>query len=89
MSTTVFLLIALMILAGVTLLVILDGPKRKRRDDRDAAKTVDIGKNPALLYKSQQPAELQVGEDEEAEQPARFAPDTKANATYPKDQLQA
>ena len=67
MSTTVFLLIAFVIVASTTLIVLLDGPKAKRRDDRDAAKSEDLKKNPALLFKSQQPAELQVGEDEEAE----------------------
>ena len=89
MSTTIFLLIAFVIVASTTLIVLLDGPKAKRRDDRDAAKSEDLKKNPALLDKSQQPAELQVGENEEAEQPSRFAPDAKANPKYPEGQLQA
>lgn len=84
MSTTVFLVIAFAIVAAVTLFVILDGPKVKRRDDRDAAKADEIEANPARLYKSQQAAELQVGEDREAKEQARFAPDAKANATYSK-----
>ena len=89
MTTAVFLVIALIIVVGVSVLVILDGPKFKRRDDRDSAKTEDLKKNPALLYKSQQPAELQVGEDQEATIPSRFAPDAKSNASYPKGQAQS
>ena len=87
MSTTVFLIVAFLIIAAVIITVILDGPKGKRRDDRDAVKTEDLKANPALLYKSQQAAELQVGEAREAAQLSRFAPDAKANANYPKGQL--
>ena len=89
MTTTVFFVIALIIVVGVSVLVILDGPKFKRRDDRDSAKTEDLNKNPALLYKSQQPAELQVGEDQESAMPARFAPDAKSNATFKQGQPQS
>lgn len=82
MSTTLFLILAAAILVTVTVIVILDGPKLKRRDDRDAAKSEALEANPARLYKSQQAAELQVGEEREVAQPRRFAPDANANAEY-------
>jgi hypothetical protein len=69
----------------IVFLVILlkDGPpQRKRRDDRDAKKSDDIQRNPALEYKMQQPAELQVGEKEEAREPRRFEPDAQANQKW-------
>lgn len=49
----------------------------KRRDDRDADKAKDKGLNEEV-DESQQAAELQVGEEDEAGNRSRFEPDKKA-----------
>jgi hypothetical protein len=49
----------------------------KRRDDRDADKAEDKGLNEEV-DESQQAAELQVGEDDEAANRSRFEPDKQA-----------
>ncbi|HVF88606.1 MAG TPA: hypothetical protein VNH22_00980 [Blastocatellia bacterium] len=46
----------------------------KRKDDRDANKAEDEGLNDEV-DESQQAAELQVGEDDEAANPSRYKPD--------------
>jgi hypothetical protein len=51
--------------------------RRKRNDERDSYKAADIEDNPALLDHSQQAAELQIGEAEEAIRLSRFQPDAK------------
>ena len=80
MSPTLIIIAVMVIIAGFIFILLYDGPgKRKRQDDRDKVKTDDINRNPALLEQSQQRAELQLSEDQEFQQPARFAPDAKAN----------
>lgn len=51
----------------------------KRKDDRDARKSDDLDNTysePA--DESQQAAELQIGEEDERENPSRFEPDPKS-----------
>ncbi len=80
MSPTLILIAVAVIVVGFIFILLYDGPsKRKRRDDRDKIKADEIQRNPALLDASQQAAELQIGEDREVHQSARFAPDAKAN----------
>ena len=71
------------IVIGFLVILLKDGPpQRKRRDDRDSKKADDIQRNPALENKTQQAAELQVGEEREAREPRRFEPDAKANQQW-------
>jgi hypothetical protein len=80
MSPTLILIAVAIIVIGFIFVLLYDGPsKRKRQDDRDSVKADEIERNPALLDRSQQAAELQVGEVNEVAQPARFAPDAQAN----------
>ena len=80
MSPTLIIIAVALIVAGFIFILLYDGPsKRKRQDDRDAIKADEINRNPALLDASQQAAELQIGEDLEAQQASRFKPDAKAN----------
>jgi hypothetical protein len=78
MTLTMWMILALVIVAIFTLIIIIDrSDKRRRQDDRDAVKADDIRRNPALMDKSQQAAELQVGEADEKSRPSRFKPDAK------------
>jgi hypothetical protein len=78
MSPTVWVILVVAIVAIFSLIIIIDrADKKRRQDDRDAAKADDIRKNPGLLDKSQQAAELQIGEDDERRQRSRFQPDAK------------
>lgn len=80
MSPTLIIIAVAVIVVGFIIILLYDGPSsRKRQDDRDNIKADEIRQNPALLDQSQQAAELQVGEDREARQPSRFAPDASAN----------
>jgi hypothetical protein len=80
MTLTMWIILALVIVAIFTLLFIIDrSDKKRRQDDRDAVKADDIRRNPALLDKSQQAAELQIGEADEKSQPSRFKPDANDN----------
>ncbi len=77
------IVIMVAILIIFTTLLLKDGPpQRKRQDDRDAAKADEIDDNPALLNQSQQAADLQVGEQDEARQSSRFEPDNQANQKW-------
>jgi hypothetical protein len=78
MSLTVWVILVVTIVAIFSLIIIIDrADKKRRQDDRDAVKADDIRKNPGLLDKSQQAAELQIGEDDERRQRSRFQPDAK------------
>jgi hypothetical protein len=78
MSPTVWVILVVTIVAIFSLIIIIDrADKKRRQDDRDAVKADDIRKNPGLLDKSQQAAELQIGEDDERRQRSRFQPDAK------------
>ena len=80
MSPTIWVILIVTIVAIFSLIILIDrADKRKRRDDRDAVKADDIRRNPDLLDKSQQAAELQVGEDDERRLRSRFQPDANAN----------
>jgi hypothetical protein len=80
MSPTIWGILIVTIVAIFSLIIIIDrADKKRRQDDRDAVKADDIRKNPGLLDKSQQAAELQIGEDDERRQRSRFQPDAKAN----------
>lgn len=80
MTLTMWMILALAIVAIFTLVIVIDrSDKKRRQDDRDAVKADDIRRNPALLDKSQQAAELQLGEADEKSQPSRFKPDAKEN----------
>ena len=80
MGLTTWVILGLTIVAIFCLILFIDRADKKRRlDDRDAVKADDIRKNPGLLDKSQQAAELQVGEDDERKQPSRYQPDAKEN----------
>ena len=48
---------------------------RQRIDSREAKKAEDTLKDPFVLDKDQQPAELQVGQRDEVRRPNRLAPD--------------
>ena len=83
MSYTLIIIMVAVILIVFLVILLKDGPPRQmRKDDRDAAKADDIKRDPALLNQSQQAAELQVGEKEEARQKSRFEPDAKANQKW-------
>ena len=83
MSNTWIIIMIAVILIAFLIILLKDGPpQRKRRDDRDAKKADEIESNPALLDKSQQAAELQIGEKDEARQKSRFEPDAKANQKW-------
>jgi hypothetical protein len=80
MSPSIWIILAITIVAIFCLILAIDrSDKKRRQDDRDAVKAEDIGKNPGLMDKSQQAAELQIGEDEEKKQRSRFQPDAKEN----------
>lgn len=80
MTQTMWIMLVVTILAIFSLVIMIDrADKKRRQDDRDAVKADDIRKNPGLLDKSQQAAELQIGEADEKRQPGRFKPDEKAN----------
>jgi hypothetical protein len=80
MTLTMWIIMALVIMAIFTLIFIIDrSDKKRRQDDRDAVKADDIRRNPGLLDKSQQAAELQIGEADEKSQPSRFQPDANEN----------
>lgn len=80
MTQTMWIVLFITIVAIFSLVLFIDRSEKKRRqDDRDGAKADDIGRNPALLDKSQQAAELQIGEDDEKRQPSRFKPDANEN----------
>lgn len=57
----------------------------KRKDDRDAKKSIDEAtEDPRQANKSnegEQAAELQVGEEDERDSPNRFEPDSKESET--------
>ena len=48
---------------------------RYRKDMREEKKAADVRRDPFILDKDQQPAELQVGEKEEVRRLNRFVPD--------------
>lgn len=48
---------------------------RQRLDTRESKKAEDTRKDPFILDKDQQPAELQVGQQDEVRRPNRLAPD--------------
>ncbi|MEW6131186.1 MAG: hypothetical protein AB1757_29420 [Acidobacteriota bacterium] len=77
MSQTLIIIMIVAIVVVFSLFILFDNPGRKRKDDRDAKKTEDFIDNPNFLYQSQQPAELQIGEEREVDQLSRFAPDAK------------
>jgi hypothetical protein len=80
MSPIIWIILGVTIIAIFSLILIIDrSDKRRRQDDRDAVKADDIRRNPELLDKSQQAAELQVGEDDEIRQHSRFQPDANEN----------
>jgi hypothetical protein len=80
MTMTMWMVLALVIREIFTLIFVIDqSEKKKRRDDRDGVKADDIRRNPGLLDKSQQAAELQISEADEKSQPSRFKPDAKEN----------
>jgi FtsZ-interacting cell division protein ZipA len=80
MNQTLLIILIVAVVAIFSFILLFDGSsKRRRQDDRDADKADDIQKNPALLNRSQQAAELQVGEDRERVQASRFQPDAKEN----------
>ena len=81
MSPTIWIILGVTIVAIFSLIIVIDrADKKRRQDDRDAVKADDIRKNPGLLDKSQQAAELQIGEDDERRQRSRFQPDVKENS---------
>ncbi|MBI3653050.1 MAG: hypothetical protein HY231_18645 [Acidobacteria bacterium] len=84
MLTEIFLLIlTVAVLIMFAVITARNLPRRRlRHDERDTQKAADIERHPALLDKSQQAAELQIGEAEEVVRPARFQPDAheKRNA---------
>jgi hypothetical protein len=84
-SQTIFIIVAIVLLLAFAIFVLLDRPKGKRFDDRDAKKADEIRENPALVEKSQQAAELQVGENRERVQPSRFEPDQNERIKYPQE----
>jgi hypothetical protein len=80
--TTELFLVLLTVAILITFIVVTaqNLPRRRRRnDERDTYKAADLERHPALLDKSQQAAELQVGEADEAVQLSRFQPDAKEN----------
>ncbi len=78
MNQTLWIILIVAIVAIFSFLLLFDrSAKNRRQDDRDAEKADEIQKNPALLNRSQQAAELQVGEDRERVQLSRFEPDAK------------
>jgi hypothetical protein len=78
MSQTLWIILIIAVVAIFSFILLFDGSaKRRRQDDRDADKADEIQQNPALLNRSQQAAELQVGEDRERVQVSRFQPDAK------------
>lgn len=80
MGMTSWTVLGLTIVAIFCLILFIDrADKKRRQDDRDAVKADDIRKNPGRLDKSQQAAELQIGEDDEKKQPSRYQPDAKEN----------
>jgi hypothetical protein len=80
MNQTLWIILIVAILAIFSFLLLFDrSAKNRRQDDRDADKADEIEKNPALLNRSQQAAELQVGEERERVQLSRFEPDAKEN----------
>jgi hypothetical protein len=81
MMTEIFLVI-LTVAVLVTFIVVTmkNLPRRRNRnDERDTYKAADIERDPALLDKSQQAAELQIAEEDEAIRLSRFQPDAKEN----------
>lgn len=78
MNQTLWIILIVAIVAIFSFLLLFDrSAKNRRQDDRDAEKADEIQKNPALLNRSQQAAELQVGEDRERVQLSCFEPDAK------------
>ena len=73
MVSVVWLIILGLIVAFFVILAITDRPfERFRRDDRDARKAADLSRAPEGGAASQQPSELQVGEEGELHQRDRF-----------------
>jgi hypothetical protein len=58
----------------------------KRKDDRDARKSDDIEEYPRSSDETQQPAELQIGEDRERENMSRFEPGPQSRPNREKGQ---
>jgi hypothetical protein len=72
-------ILILLIAIGFVILLAKDGAGGEaRRDDRDARKSHEMISAPGTIEKTQQPAEVQVGEEDAATQPSRFEPDPKA-----------
>lgn len=70
------------ILVGVVLIIFImlilrpNPSDEKRHDDRDARKSEDVDEPRGWTEQTQQPAELQVGEDREIVERSRFKPDS-------------
>lgn len=77
MSNGIWLAVMILLGVGFILLLLRDSFKSVvlRRDDRDGKKAAELLRNPAAAQNDQQPAELQLGEEEEAKRPRRFEPD--------------
>jgi flagellar biosynthesis/type III secretory pathway M-ring protein FliF/YscJ len=81
MSNTIWLILMILLVAAFAIFLLIDRPSRERReDDRDAKKAPELSRDPAGGGRSQQAAELQVGEDEEFHRRSRFEHDSKANS---------
>ncbi len=76
MSNTFRVILAVLIAVAFIILLLLDRPgSERRRDDRDVKKSPELSDEPMGGMRGQQPADLQVGEDEAARLPNRFEPD--------------